>query len=223
MTVDIVIPFSSNDPDRLAALKWLTVNLRHPTRVGACPEPWVKAAAVADAAAGSTADIIVIHDADVWCDNLDAAINAVADGAPWAMPHHRVHRLTPAATSAWYQGYHVNDVTERPYPGTFGGGIVALSRSTYHDIPLDGCFQGWGQEDHSWGRALDLLAGPCHRGEAPLFHLWHQPAPRLTRSKGTSAGSARAARYDHAHRTRDTAAMRRLLDEAKEATWTRHG
>ena len=222
MTVDVIVPFTGDDPHRLAALGWVTGRLSKlwPVIIGHGPDPWCKAAAVADGLAQSTAEIVAVHDADVWCDGLQDAIDAVTLGAPWSMPHRRVRRLTETATAQWYADEPATQYEERPYPGTFGGGIVVLPRAIYEKVPLDPRFVGWGQEDQAWGWALDILAGPCARFEHPLTHLWHPPQQRMERGKGSTQSVTLARRYSKAQRHRDRDAMQALIDEAKEATWT---
>lgn len=175
--------------------------------------PWSKGQAVADAALASDANIVIVADADVWCEGLEAAVTAVATGAPWAIPHHRVHRLTADATvrvlagaDPWRQ-----DTAERPYVGVTGGGLVVLTRATLECMPLDPRFRGWGGEDISWGVALHCLAGSPWRGVAPLVHLWHPPQDRRTRRVGSVENEMLRRRYFLARRDPDR--MRNLLSE----------
>lgn len=157
---------------------------------------------------------MVIHDADVWCDGLDRAVAAVADGAPWAIPHEHVHRLDQTSTAAVLAGAPLGGtLTEKPYRGWAGGGIVVLPRSTYDQVPIDPRFAGWGQEDDSWAIALTQLAGEPWRGDGDLWHLWHPPQPREGRIIGSAEGKAlnrryRAARYDPVR-------LARLIEEAR--------
>src|SRR5690606_21183591 len=99
--------------------------------------------AVADALARATGDILVITDADVWCDPraVEQAIRAVSrpvNPSPWAMPHERVIRLTQTATERVLAGEGwpptpgeililtdrlAGTFAERPYIGVLGGGM----------------------------------------------------------------------------------------------------
>lgn len=206
MTVSVLIPYAGNDRHRQLALKRTVSHyLEHgwEVSIGTTTGPWCKARAVHDAATNATGDLYVIADADCLCDDTPLAITAVREGAPWAMPHYSVRRLTQ------------DGKTEQHHQGVRGGGIVALPRSTYEDIPLDPRFNGWGHEDLSWSLALDCLAGPCARGDATLTHLWHPPQERATRRIGSEHGRQLERLYWKA-RT-DPAAMRMLIDEAKEA------
>lgn len=177
---------------------------------------WSKARAVADGLLRTAADILVIADADVWCDDLGEAIEAVRRGAPWAIPHSDVHRLSPSATAAALRGAPLNTVgplTQPPYRGYEGGGLVVLRRDLYERAPLDPRYLGWGQEDESWALALRTLAGRPWRGTAPLYHLWHPPQPRESRRWGSPAARHLYHQYRRAAGDPDT--MRALLGEMR--------
>lgn len=220
MDVSVVIPFTSDEPWRMRARDHITgwyAQLGWEVAEGACPGPWRKAVAVADAVARSSGEILVVADADCLCPGVPVAAAAVEAGAPWAVPHRLVHRLDEDATHAVYSGATAESTTGRaqaPYPGFIGGGIVVLARSTYLDIPLDARFEGWGQEDEAWALALSCLAGrPAHLA-ADLFHLWHPQPDRLTRHLGSAASHELLRRYLRAARA-GRPAMRALLAEPR--------
>jgi hypothetical protein len=217
--VEVVVPLRTNGcPHREAAFRFCRERYTYPVVVVAPGgEPWIKAAAVMPAIEHSRAEVIVLADADVWCDGLDQAVAAVQDGAGWAIPHLDVVRLTEAGTAACVAGepWQSLPTVQRPYRGIEGGGYLVALRETFLTIPLDPRFVGWGQEDHSHGIALYTLLGPAWRGTAPLIHLWHPPAPRLNRQRGSHEGWALFRRYVKA-RT-DPNVMRALLEEARVA------
>jgi hypothetical protein len=220
MSISVIIPFASDDPWRIRARDHVTgwyQTFGWEVVEGTCPPPWRKAVAVADAIARSTGEILVVADADCLCSGVPAAVAAVEADAPWAIPHHLVHRLDEEATQAVYSGATAESTVGRaqaPYPGFAGGGIVVLTRTTYTAVPLDDRFEGWGQEDESWALALTTLAGPPWRGTAPLYHLHHPPPPaRRSRHVGSVASHELLNRYLRAART-GRPAMRALLDEA---------
>lgn len=226
VTIEVIVPWRGGCPDRERAFAWL---LGRWTRAGwrvtvaedprTTDAPWVKADAVMPAAHGSTADVIVVADADVWCDDVVQAVDAVVEGAGWAVPHRMVRRLDNESTAAVLDGapWPAYGLTERPYRGHAGGGIVVLTRSTLLDCPLDRRFVGWGHEDDAWADALSTTAGKPWRGAGPLWHLWHPPQPRLSRTTGSRAGVALQRRYRAA--AGDRAAMAALLDEGRSAAW----
>lgn len=184
-----------------------------PVRVGLGGDPWVKADAVMPAVLSSAADILIVADADCWTDGLADAVAAVEDGAPWAIPHGAVLRLSRPGTDAFIDGEEItaDHLQQRPYKGVMGGGFVVARRQTLIDIPLDPRFTGWGQEDESWADALTTLAGSRWRGSAPLYHLYHPPQERMSRAIGSDASAALRSRYAAAKDNPD--AMRALTQE----------
>lgn len=231
----VAIPWSGWDPHRQAALgwvarQWVGHGFRPPTLGIPDGDDWVKAEAVRNAIADQPADILVIADADAWCDGVGDAVRSVRQGAPWARPHRLVYRLSPASTRQVldgtdpYPGMELDPdepTARRPgrpnegYGGIDGGGIVVIRRDIYDDCPLDPRFRGWGHEDASWARALTVLHGGPVRHNHPLWHLWHPPQPRLSRGMGSGESAELQQRY---HRSRTPEAMRRLIDEAKEVS-----
>lgn len=165
----------------------------------------------------SEAEVVVVADADVWCDGLERAVYAVASGvAVWSMPHLKVNRLSEEATAAVLAGepwQEQKSFAQRPYEGVWGGGIVVAAREVFLETPLDPRFEKWGQEDTSWAMALACMHGPGWRGDADLWHLWHPPQERLNRMKGSSEGWDLYLRYRKARHNAE--AMRELLEEAQ--------
>lgn len=216
--VTVIIPWAADNPCpyRRAARDWVLARWRaigHQVVVGETAGPWCKAAAVAQALPRATGDVLVIADADCWTDGIGAAVEEVRAGAAWAMPHTLVHRLSPEATADVLAGAEVGGpVVRRPYRGFPGGGIVVLGRGTYEAVPLDARFEGWGGEDESWALALNRLAGPCRRGRASLWHLWHPPQERMSRRWGSEQARTLAGRYRAASASPQT--MRALLAES---------
>jgi hypothetical protein len=218
MTVEVIIPWRGGCPHREAALVWV---LEHWARSGytitiaEAPEgDWCKAAAVTPAVEASTADLIVIADADVWCDDVPAAVAQLGE-YEWAIPHQMVFRLDEPSTVAVLAGGDPADGTfsDRPYRGREGGGIVIVRRDAYLDTPLDPRFIGWGQEDDALGLAMTTLHGVPWRGQAHLFHCWHPPQPRKNRGAGSDKGMTLFRRYKSARH--DPTRMRQLIEEAK--------
>ena len=180
------------------------------------PHPWVKAHAVTPHARASTADVLVVADADVWVPGIGIklAVQAVEKGAPWAIPHGLVHRLDQHATFRLLGDLGTlidGPWEERPYLGRVGGGVVVLPRQTYLDIPLDPRFEGWGHEDDAWAAALTMLAGKPWRGEANLYHLWHPAQPRDSRLIGSERSLDLLRRYRRANKR----TMEHLMVEAR--------
>lgn len=183
---------------------------------GSCPDgPWRKGLAVADALANSVGDVLVVADADVWTDGVTEAVERVRAGAAWAVPHWQVCRLDQPSTEAVLNGSPLRrpaGYDRQPYVGRIGGGMVVLSRALYERVPLDPRFEGWGQEDDAWAVALRAVAGKEWRGTADLWHLWHEPQPRMAYGKGSKEGVALLKTYRDAAKARQIEAV---LDEAR--------
>lgn len=207
------MPWRGGCPWRERSLEFVRPRYEWPVTIAPAPDgAWCKAAAIAPAVEASSADVLVIADADVWCDGLDLAVEAVEQGAPWAIPHRLVHRLTEVSTEQVLTGadWRGLPLAQWPYSGYEGGGIVVARRETLLEVPMP-VFEGWGGEDESWALALRTLAGPPWRGEADLVHLWHPPQERLNRRWGSDAGRALVHRFEAANG--DPAAMCALLQE----------
>lgn len=201
--VDVLVPWRPGCPHRERAWDWVRAQYGrvHPdwkvVQATAPDGEWCKAAGVHRAALSSCADVVLVADADVFCDGLGEAVSHVIAGAPWAMPHNLVHRLDEASSVAFMDGAPRDGLStvERPYRGVPGGGVVVLPRETLLRVPLDPRFLGWGQEDVSFATALNCLAGRPWRGDHDLVHLYHPPQPRMSRKNGNPHGVALRRRY----------------------------
>lgn len=231
LTVSLIVPLGEGHNDtREIHWEWLRARWeasRPSWEVveGRCPaNRWCKATAVADAATRASGDVWVICDADLWVESwpdLKAAA-ALATEHPWVVPCGNVYRLSPATTETIVAQDPDTDVrwpvardelalgrNPNPYRLFPGGGIFALTPDAYHRAGgFDPRFVGWGGEDTSLGAALDTLAGPHHRLEASVWHLWHRPASKIGRPSGPNEDLNR--RYLHANG--NPAAMQALID-----------
>lgn len=211
--VEVIVPFAGDCPHRKKALEFTRKRYPWPVTIAEGGEPWSKGAALRPAIEASTADILVVSDADCWTDGLPAAIEAVEHGAAFAIPHRRVLRLSEESTAHYMTTGEVrHPFDRRPYTGMAGGGFVVAPRETLLDCPPDPRFKFWGQEDESWALALACLHGMPWRGDADLIHCYHPPAPRMSRRKGSPESWALYRRYRDA--ARDPLAMRKLIEEA---------
>lgn len=226
----VAVPWAETAPERRDALQWvagrwaqLGVALR--LGLGQTVGEWCKAQGVANAIAGQPGDILVVSDADVWSPGVAEAIERVRSGAAWAVPHHKLHRLSREATADVLAGAEPHEemlldpfrenMPGFAYTGLVGGGLVVLHRDVCEACPLDPRFVGWGQEDEAWGLALTCLYGPPVRLMHPLWHLWHPPQERKTRGVGSDAGMALYKRYARAKRRPEQ--MRALIEEGRHA------
>lgn len=191
--VSVIVPWRDcGCSHRRAAWRWVSARLavEHPDwQVVPASDggdgAWSRARAIRNGLTNAFGDVLVVSDADVWCDALPAAVQAVREGAPWAVPHSRVQRLTQDATRRLMAGDRSEpEFDERPYVGTLTGGLVVLKREVLEQVPPDPRFVGWGHEDEAWGIALRTLVGEPWRGTAALTHLWHPPQQRISRDMG---------------------------------------
>jgi hypothetical protein len=219
VTVSVLVPFRDGGCEwRQQAWEYVRrlYEQRHPAWelvVGSCDGEWSKGAALDDAYRRAAGDVVVLADADSFCDPavLDRAVAATASSS-WVVPHRMVHRLSARATEDVYAGGRprASQVVRRPYMGPAGGGITVLTREAFELAGgIDPRFRGWGGEDLSFGWALHTLAGPGRRLGSPLWALWHpHPAPDR---RGSSESEALAGRYRRARG--DPEAMTALISE----------
>ncbi len=218
MSVAVLIPWRRTDcPYRSRALAWVVAKLEADGWAVVMGEhndgPWCKARAVAAALQQTDSEVLVIHDADVWCDGLRAAVAAVEAGAAWSVPHRGVFRLDEPGTVRLMAGEPLEalPLAERAYLGVEGGGIAVVRREIYEDCPLDARFVGWGGEDEAAGFMWRCLHGPPWRGKTPLAHCFHPSQQRACRSFGSMEGRDLRKRYARARNDAD--AMKRLIWE----------
>lgn len=189
LPVSIIVPWREGDQHRARGWDWVSGKLR-----AALPNaelilaqdgengdvPFSRSRAIMNGAARARHDLLVVTDADVWSYGLLDAINAVADGAPWATPHTKIHRLAKSVTERLYAGHYPTprSACERPpYVGNLGGGLVVVTKQTLDQVPFDRRFTGWGREDDAWQMAVKMLLPHGVRFEHPLYHLWHPAQP----------------------------------------------
>jgi hypothetical protein len=221
--VTVVIPWRGGCSHREAALRWVvsqygTVKPEWRVVIGQCAtDEWCKALAVQAGVDQTDDDLLVVADADVWCDQVATAVELLEEYR-WVVPHRSIRRLTAEATAAVLAGATFDQVRTqlvepiaRVHPG---GGIVVLRRDVWDEVPLDRRFTGWGHEDDSWGMALRTLADVPGLPGGHLWHLWHPPQHRITRGFGSREGLALFHRYDRAFGRPDE--MRSLIAEVAD-------
>lgn len=219
-----MLPFRAGCPHREAALAWTLLRYHQqlpgvPIVFGECdPElPFNRSAAILDGMTKTTADVLVISDSDVWSDGIHEAIDQVEQGAPWAIPHDKLHRLSETATAEVLAGAEPNarmDHAERPYRAYECSTVFVARREALEIAPPDPRFVGWGHEEQALAAALRTLVSKPWRGTAPCWHLFHEPQERKTRSTGNDENKALYRRYVKARGRPD--AMRALVDESHD-------
>lgn len=191
--------------------------LPYEVRVERTEGPWIKATPIWRALNRTSADTVVVHDADVFTDGLREAVAAVQHGESWAIPHRDVHRLSEDGTARLMAGEAARGLPldQRPYRGLEGGGIVVAPRDVMLHTPPDSRYVGWGQEDHSWAMALHTLYGPAWRGSRDLLHCWHPHPERIDRKRGSEVSWQLFRRYCKARQSKTV--MEALIGEARES------
>lgn len=214
--VTVAIPFRSDGGARDAALQFARAwYARHfPTWeiiVGRDPSAglWSKGAATREALRTAHGRIVVVADGDCLVDPaaLARAVEAVDDGAAWAIPHRDVHRLDEAETAQWYADgpdrpvippATTRGLMRQPYTGYAGGGFVVVRRDRWAALggfPAE--FVGWGCEDEAVADLLTTCLGEPTRFDADLVHLWH-PKGQRTQSAEYFANRERLKAYRRA-------------------------
>jgi hypothetical protein len=222
VTTEVVVSWRPGDPQREANLRWVLAKWATtgwPVTLNGADDGhgWCRANDVTPMVEASDADVIVVADADVWCEGIFDAVTAVEQGTPWAVPHLMLCRLSEQATANVLDGAppeHQDDFAERPYKGHPAGTLFVIRRGVYLDCPLDPRFVNWGNEDDALSLALDLLHGKHWRGSEPCWHLFHQPQSRRSRGVGNQANLQLYRRYKSARSNPER--MRALVDEGRE-------
>lgn len=190
--VTVAIPFKSDggarDRSLAFVLAWYAKHFPEwEVKVGtdSTGGAWSKHAATVDALRTAHGRIVVVADGDclVAPGALRAAVEAVEAGAPWAIPHRDVHRLTEEETAAWLAAgvdrevvppAETRSLMRQPYAGYAGGGFVVTRRDRWSAVggfPRE--FVGWGCEDEAVAEVLTTCIGEPVRFSADLVHLWH--------------------------------------------------
>lgn len=225
MTVAVLVPWKPGCPWREKAWGWVQDRYaeHHPgweIITGTTDVPgFSRTQAILDARSKTDADVLVVADADTWCDGLPEAIDHLSLG--WAVPHLLIHRLAESSTlrvlgGAHWKGQQLstdNCQDSRPYRGHEAGTLLVLTAETFDAAPPDPRFVGWGQEDDAWALTLRTMVGSPWRGTADLVHLWHPAEPRQSRVKGNPDNVALCRRYARANRRREQ--MAELIEEAR--------
>lgn len=191
MRAEVVIPHGCVDDSwRKRAREWVADRYREvhrlPVVLAECPDrEWSKGAAANPAIASSSADVVIVADADSYVnhDALDWSIGAALDHG-WSMPHSIVKRWAKDSTQAIYKGQQARRMERGGYPALPGGGIVVARQDAWQAVGggFDPRHKGWGGEDHALGLAMSVLVGTVRqRRVSALWHLWHPPAPNNRR------------------------------------------
>lgn len=208
--VDVIIPWhEGGNPDRARNLThvkklWAQHFPDWTVRVGSRPGhlPWNKAWATDVAVYKSTADVLVVADADVWLhphELLREYTEEIGREGGWTVPHNRVWRLTEEATQEWMGEMFEpsrEQLARATYRGVRGGGMFIIRRQDFDRVGgFDHRFEGWGWEDSCFGYVADTLVGARIRGDGSLVHLFHEPHPTRKFNPGRVWQDGQRAKY----------------------------
>lgn len=196
--------------------RWEALFPDWPVIVGTCPVgPWNIAAALNDALAQATADVVLVVGADTAL-AVETCIDAVAHAAAgrWVQPAgilQRLYRTPSARLVAGPPGANLPGGGERQRCG-LGWGPLAAPLALLRDLGgWDLRFVGHGGEDDAFAAAASTLAGPPVCLDRAAVLLWHPPAPRD--KAAYAANLALLGRYRQA--AGDEGLMRALIEERK--------
>jgi glycosyltransferase involved in cell wall biosynthesis len=195
-SVSILIPFDSEEPNRLAAHKFVLKGLPSGVELitgGEHPSGFERATARNILAAHAIGDVLVFLDADSYVDPGDLlfGVDWAMENSGWGFPYQTYGCLNWAATQRVLLGQldpqdTVNEDFEHVFPSLNDpepsvGGCVIVSRKAFERVNgYDERFKGWGFEDRAFARSLTKLVGPPIYVASWLFHLWH-PTPESER------------------------------------------
>jgi hypothetical protein len=142
---------------------------------------WCKGKAIANGLLKTDADRLIINDADMLL-----PLEAIEEGSKydWVIPFNRVCNLSESATSRVLSGdldpFDVevveksDDVEKLRQWFDWAGGIWIIDREIYTAVGgVDMRYTGWGGEDESFVRAVNILHGKAKLLEYTAYHLWH--------------------------------------------------
>lgn len=198
--ISIIIPFSSNDPIRIANLQWLLEYWKYELPdaeviVGTSTNDiFCKGEALNKAVKESTGKVLVIMDADAYIsgevieDCADKILSFI-DNKLWFVPYRHLYRLkkgisekiissppsNPLRISSPPISSHVESSGDSiKYGSRYGAMCMIFPREAYDTLGcFDERFKGWGGEDVALLRALDTLYGKHKTVKGDILHLWH--------------------------------------------------
>jgi hypothetical protein len=253
--ISLLIPFTTNDQYRRDSFRWLLdywqaempdaeIIIGHsPSRL------FCKTEALNRAAKKANGKVLVLLDADAYIsgdilnDCADTLLEELEQGyQTWYVPYRHLYRLNESTTSVILESdpkdpirlsdpppdvYLDNEPHAAKYGRSFAALIYMIPREAFDTL---GCFderfnQGWGGEDISTLRALDVLWGKHKTTDNGVFHLWHPKIGDTFRTRawqGQLAGETNrdlAIRYKIA--SQNPSVMRELVDEGCEYKFRR--
>jgi hypothetical protein len=181
MSVSVIVPRTPGIKDRDEIWQFLRPRFCSSWQIIETDDPiksplgFNKAAAINIAIPHIKHEVVIVHDSDVWCDDLCKYINVVKnnDGV-FVTPHNITWKFNQEKTKRLLDGETLySKVDGEPQPVNYGGGIVLLRKVMLEQHPLDLRFQGWGAEDSVWYQELKTFY-KFHKGDSILWHFYHK-------------------------------------------------
>lgn len=188
MKISVLIPFRSNDPQRIRLWNWLrpqwealdvelcsTVDSDDPTATFSFARGANRCRAMA------TGNVLLVHGADQLPpdESTWARIRSTMAWAPFMWVYAQNMDLGPWVTRLILQGCHPDLLPPGPV-FNYGEAIYAVRADVWDEVGgLDERFVGWGPEDAAFRLLLShLYPDGVTQGEGIMRALWHEWAPR---------------------------------------------
>lgn len=214
-SVAVVIPFRSEDPERIEILRWtlgrwgkLTdwpILTPHDDRTEG---PFNRSRAVNRGVAMAGTEYVVVADADTAIRHGQAeALIGLLTTAPWAIGYSRFVHLAQVATQEALAAPVDVALPENPSGPSVRYaswesvcGLWAMRTEDYHLIGgNDEGFEGWGSEDTAFAMKADTLLGKHERLPGVGLHLFHELRPDRKTDPAARANYERLGRYEKAN------------------------
>lgn len=182
MNVEVAIPWRNDGGHREKSLQGVieSYSKNYPiSLVDSGHEPFNRAASRNRAIALSTADVVILTDADILVEKepLTEAIEIASSTDAVAKPYDRIRCLSPDGTDSYWGGSPLLSChAEQDYTSLTGGVFIVRPR-VWRDIGgMDPRIATWGFEDRVFLTVLRMLAIPHPSVVGTAHHLWHPPA-----------------------------------------------
>jgi len=181
VTVEVIVPFGGADVARLNCLDTVLAFYRDefpdcPVKFAHGPLPFNRARAVNEIVRASTAEIVVLNDADTLApaEQIREAVRLAeeAPGFVWAYTLYlRLSRTVTEESRDWRDA--LTAPAEWGMVGAGSQGASAVRRDWFLNLGgLDERFSGWGYEDLEFNWRADAT-GTSRRVPGEIRHLWH--------------------------------------------------
>lgn len=234
MNVSVLVPWREEpgNPARQDAWRWIQARWESLTDYeliigGDAGVPFSKTSAINDAYSRASGDVLILADADTWCQrSLSQACEVARDFdrlvIPWAASYRlsaalssRVTALPADAPDPWPA--EARETLDYNPPPATAAMMTIISRRAFEEVGgMDPRFRGWGREDTSFALACGVLLGKSIVLPGEAWSLYHhrprnQEGRRVWSNDTGTLNWELGARYRRAVRNRD--AMRALCAE----------